>query len=142
MDDSRQSADPLHIEFRAVSEELGRVRALLRPWLARVITDPHQAYDLLLAVSEACSNSIEHGHHGDGRAIRLHAVAEDRVRITVTDTGTWLAPSEDPGSDRGRGLALMRTLVPDTRVTPGADGTTVEFTTLLPAAPPPGPATR
>ncbi len=122
------TVEPLVIEFRAVPEELARVRGLLRTWLASTVADPNRAYDILLAVSEACSNSIEHGHRGDGRTIRVQATAGDTIRIAVGDTGTWSTRCADPAAQRGRGLPLMRTLVPDTRITTGADGTTVEFT--------------
>ncbi|WP_067895003.1 ATP-binding protein [Nocardia vaccinii] len=127
------TAAPLHIEFRAHTAELGRVRGLLRSWLAQIVPDSRQLDDVLLAVNEACSNSIEHGHRCDGAIIHLHATGGESLRITVSDAGTWRIPRRDPRIDRGRGLPLMRALIPDTRVLPGASGTTVEFVVPLPA---------
>ncbi|MFF0497782.1 ATP-binding protein [Nocardia aobensis] len=123
----QRSLEDLHIEFRARSEELQRVRTLLRAWIAGTTLGPDRAYDLLLAVNEACTNAVEHGHRGDGRAIVLHATATHSIRITVSDGGTWRAPRADEEVDRGRGLPMMNALMPGTRVVSGADGTTVEF---------------
>ena len=125
MDDT---TTPLRFEFPAAPDQLSAVRARLRQWLTRHLPDPDRAYDLLLAVCEACTNSVEHGHRGDGRPIRLDAVREsDTVCVTVTDHGRWVPNDPHPDSRRGRGLALMRALVPDTSLTVHDDGTTVRF---------------
>lgn len=129
----QRSLEDLHIEFRARSAELQRVRALLRSWLAGTSLGSDRAYDLLLAVNEACSNSVEHGHRGDGRTVVLHATATHSIRITVSDGGTWRAPRADEEVDRGRGLPMMNALMPGTRVVSGTDGTTVEFVVSLTA---------
>jgi len=126
-DSGQRSPEDLHIEFRARSDELQRVRALLRAWLAGTNLGPDRAYDLLLAVNEACTNSVEHGHRGDGRTVVLHATAVHSIRITVSDGGTWRASRAEEGTDRGRGLPMMNALMPGTCVVSGADGTTVEF---------------
>ncbi|MCC3313508.1 ATP-binding protein [Nocardia africana] len=129
----QRSLEDLHIEFRARSEELQRVRTRLRAWLTGTSLGPDRAYDLLLAVNEACSNSVEHGHRGDGRTVVLHASVAHAIRITVSDSGTWRAPRADEEVDRGRGLPMMNALMPGTRVVSGADGTTVEFVASLTA---------
>lgn len=130
----------LRIEFPAAAAELVQVRRQVRSWLARVGLVPERAADLLLAVDEACANAIEHGHHNDGRTIFLHARHEDElIHITVADQGTWITRDEVPGptrgcrsSLRGRGVALMRASVPDTRIRTTGSGTVVEFTTAVP----------
>ncbi len=49
-----------------------------------------QQMDVVLAVGEACTNAVEHGHRGDGGTIRLRALIEANVlRVTVRDTGCW-----------------------------------------------------
>ncbi|MFF2555010.1 ATP-binding protein [Nocardia sp. NPDC058058] len=134
MDDSDHDTRRFDIEFRAVNEELQRVRHALRDWLRDIITDERRAYDVLLAVSEACTNSVEHGHHGDGRKLRVHAFADDReLRITVIDGGTWRVHRSPPTTARGLGLQLMRALVPEVKVRTGGDGTVVEFAAPIPA---------
>lgn len=131
---------PLRVEFPAAAEELPAVRHRLRDWLARILPDPDRVYDLLLAAGEACTNSVEHGHEGDRRPVCLDA-ALDRglIRITVTDTGRWVGRGTaetdrgDTVSVRGRGMALMRSLVDDVRVTIREAGTTVELAAPLAA---------
>lgn len=122
----------LRIEFPAAADELPAVRGRLRGWLAGAVADRDRAYDLLLAAGEACTNSVEHGHRGDGGPVRLVAeVRRGEVRITVTDSGRWIPRATIRGSKgvqrRGRGLALMRELTAHTRLTILESGTTVEL---------------
>ena len=44
--------------------------------------------------------------------------------ITVRDFGGWREPR---GSDRGRGLPLMKALMDSVEVDPSSDGTTVQL---------------
>ncbi|MFC8045814.1 ATP-binding protein [Nocardia sp. NPDC057353] len=121
----------LRQEFPAAAEELAGVRTRLRDWLAGVLTDPRHAYDLLLAAIEACTNAVEHGHRGDRRPILLEArVQRDMVRVTVTDHGQWKTPAAG-ATNRGRGLALIGALVPESRITVGDGGTVVELAAPL-----------
>ena len=48
----QRSLEDLHIEFRARSGELQRVRTLLRAWLAGTTLGPDRAYDLLLVIAD------------------------------------------------------------------------------------------
>ncbi|UGT62592.1 ATP-binding protein [Nocardia asteroides] len=122
----------LRQEFPAAAEELAGVRRRLREWLAGVLTDPRHAYDLLLAAIEACTNAVEHGHNSDRRPILLEArVQQDMVRVTVTDHGHWKQPSAGGSTNRGRGLALIGALVPESRITVGDTGTIVELAAPL-----------
>jgi anti-sigma regulatory factor (Ser/Thr protein kinase) len=80
-------------------------------------------YDLLLAVSEAASNAVEHAQHP--RQPFIDVVAEvdaGTITITVRDHGQWLRPVKS--AHRGRGLSMMRVLA-DTTVATGCSGTTV-----------------
>jgi len=85
---------------------------------------PEQVGDLLIAVSEACTNAIE-SHHAaaDGGAVDLQVVrAQDELVVTVEDQGRGFdfdnrAPRPPLGHadhlqiERGWGLDLMRALV-------------------------------
>ncbi|WP_280448742.1 ATP-binding protein [Nocardia brasiliensis] len=89
---SRGSAapDPLDLDFRAEPAQLPVVRNALRDWLSRSAMTADQQMDVVLAVGEACTNAVEHGHRGDGGTIRLRALIEANVlRVTVRDTGCW-----------------------------------------------------
>ncbi|MEU8900352.1 ATP-binding protein [Nocardia sp. NPDC048505] len=134
MDTLAFDAHTLDIDARAVPDELRRIRHTLRTWLRTVLADERRVYDLVLAVSEACTNSVEHGHRGDGGLLRVRGVVEGaRIRIRVSDSGTWLVHQGPAETDRGRGLELMRSLIPDVQIQTGQGGTVVEFSAPLSA---------
>ncbi|GAJ80211.1 hypothetical protein NBRGN_024_00770 [Nocardia brasiliensis NBRC 14402] len=121
-------ADPLDLDFRADAAQLPVVRNALRDWLSRSAMTADQQMDVVLAVGEACTNAVEHGHRGDGATIRLRAlIAANVLRVTVRDTGRWRPPVDDPASFRGHGVAMMRALMDSVRVCPGDSGTVVEM---------------
>jgi anti-sigma regulatory factor (Ser/Thr protein kinase) len=82
-----------------------------------------ETYDLILSVSEAASNAVEHAQ--DSPEPFFDVVAEvngTTVTVTVADHGGWLP--QTASAFRGRGLAMMHILA-DTTVATGDDGTTV-----------------
>lgn len=107
-------------------------------WLHACGWPRDDADDLVLAVSEAVSNSVEHGYGvvpgrsaGRGGAVLLSGCvdrARDGLRaavITVSDHGRWVPPQAD--GNRRRGLPLMRAVAEQVRIRPAAGGTTVEL---------------
>jgi serine/threonine-protein kinase RsbW len=87
--------------------------------------------DMLLAVSEACSNAVRHG----GPANRYEVTASigyGRCDVRVADSGDGLpsVPLHFPPADteNGRGLLIMRSVVDEISfgITPGR-GTTVHM---------------
>jgi PAS domain S-box-containing protein len=125
---------PLRIESPALAEELAGIRHRLAGWLrAADIPDP-LVYDIVLAVSEACTNCVEHAYrgHGTGR-LRLDArIRNGAVRARVTDAGSWKTPAADPGNS-GRGLLLIRAISDVVKISGTPTGTTVDITFRLPA---------
>jgi serine phosphatase RsbU (regulator of sigma subunit)/anti-sigma regulatory factor (Ser/Thr protein kinase)/anti-anti-sigma regulatory factor len=87
-------------ELRSLRTELGK-------WLEGLGANDDVA-GLQLAVTEAVTNSIEHGYRNDGGTVRIEATLGDdgRLRCTVQDEGRWQDPAPDPGY-RGRGLAII-----------------------------------
>ena len=81
--------------------------------------------EIILAVSEACNNVIEHAYNGDGPGLLLlHGEAgEGGVRIEIADRGRWLAP--EPSDERGRGIHLMKGLMDRVEIETSADGTRI-----------------
>lgn len=85
-------------------------------------------YELTVAVQEACANAVEHAF-GPGTAdfaMDAHH-AGDEVTIVVRDEGSW---RHTRGTERGRGMPLMRALTDAVDVEAGANGatgTTVEL---------------
>ncbi|PEH78450.1 hypothetical protein CRM89_22755 [Nocardia sp. FDAARGOS_372] len=121
-------ASRLELDFPATPDQLAEVRHTMQRWLAQCPLDERQAYDVLLAVGEACTNAIEHGHRGDGGTIRLRAVRDDaHLSITVADHGRWKTPDPSPDPMRGRGMAIIRALIPEVEVTISGSGTTVDM---------------
>ncbi|MGQ4616006.1 ATP-binding protein [Nocardia sp. R7R-8] len=119
---------PLELDFPAEAVQLAIVRHALREWLARCGMAAAPAYDVLLAVGEACTNAVEHGHRGDGGLVRLRASIEgDELRVTVSDSGRWKHPDPHADSLRGRGMPLIRALIPEVTVTTGDTGTVVDL---------------
>lgn len=121
--------DALDAVFAADPRELARMRHSLRGWFSRNAIEAQDAADLLLAIGEAASNSIEHAY-GPGRGtVRIHARIEDRtVELMVIDEGRWREPR---GSDRGRGRTLMQAVMDEVDVHSGEDGTTVRMRKAL-----------
>jgi serine/threonine-protein kinase RsbW len=73
--------------------------------------------DVELAVTEACTNVLDHSKGDDEYEVRV-ALDEQRCQIRVIDQGhgfdfTTLSvdSTADPESERGRGVQLMRALV-------------------------------
>jgi anti-sigma regulatory factor (Ser/Thr protein kinase) len=120
---------PLDLTFPAESAQLAPVRATLRTWLSGCGLSHRTIQDVLVAVGEACANAVEHGHrNAPGQQIRLRAAATvSQLRLTVTDTGRWKAARPAANPRRGHGIALMRALMQQVSIEPGAAGTTVDM---------------
>ncbi|WP_345381634.1 ATP-binding protein [Pseudonocardia yuanmonensis] len=139
------------LRLPAVLETLGLVRTGLRRWLALLEWPEDAALDILLAVNEAVSNSVEHAFPPAGSpdgTVEVAAEVEDgdrveggrRLRVHVRDTGRWLPrPDLEPYVNRRRGLPMMVAVMAEVRIHRGGpepgDGTVV---TLL-SPPVPGP---
>ncbi|GGL62547.1 histidine kinase [Streptomyces fumigatiscleroticus] len=124
---------PLDLSFPAESAQLALVRQALRGWLAQCGLPRRTVQNVLVAAGEACANAIEHGHRdapGDPVRLRVEAFA-DGLRLVVADSGSWKVPQPEANRHRGRGTALMRAMMEQVTITPGATGTTVEMHTRI-----------
>jgi anti-sigma regulatory factor (Ser/Thr protein kinase) len=127
----------LHFVLTAdwVSPSLARER--IRRWLGERRWPRLRIDELVLAVNEVVSNSIEHGYgltadkpkpvlgvvEVDGR-VSVGDSGFSRAVVTVTDHGNWREP--DPGpSNRGRGMLLTRACTDNVVTEHRGDGTTV-----------------
>lgn len=92
--------------------------------------------DVELAVTEACANVLDHSEADDEYEVKV-AVDEDRCQIRVVDRGhgfdfSSLDGDTDPGSERGRGVQLMKALVDKIRFESEPEaGTVVHLVKLL-----------
>ncbi len=116
--------------------QLAPLRAEVRRWLAPFVLTEDAEDDLVLAVSEAASNSVEHAY--------TPPTADDIVELTfwtephalcvdIVDRGHWRTPSDQP-TGRGRGIQIMQRLVAFVLIHHDNRGTRVHFRHALPDA--------
>ena len=118
-----EPAGRIALELPADPSVLPDTRRRLRAWLQRRGFGDAEP-EIVLAISEALNNAIEHAYRGSGGSIRLDLGVEgDLLRIDVADRGRWVEAT--PSAERGRGLMLMRTLMDDVEIDRAPDGTTV-----------------
>ncbi len=117
------------VRLVAVPAAAALIRERLGDWLAGLGWPGLERDDVVLAVHEAVTNSIEHGYAGrepGDVVVTGHALdAGTRVHLVVRDDGRWRTP-RDPGY-RGRGLPVMRGCMADVDVHGDADGTVVRL---------------
>ncbi|GAA0812369.1 SpoIIE family protein phosphatase [Spirilliplanes yamanashiensis] len=101
------------------------VRTDLKGWLEFRGVDEDSADALLLALSEAVANAIEHGYRdcADGTVTVTATQLGDEVILRVADKGTWREPRPDDPA-RGRGLFLIGKLTDQMEINTDG-GTTV-----------------
>jgi len=115
--------------------ELPAARRLVSRTAAGAGLDPERTADLVLAVNEIATNSVEHGP-GTGR-LRLWARERRGVVAEVYDAGRMDVPfpglvAPPPSGERGRGLWLASELSDVLQVWSDGTGTTVRLVTDQP----------
>jgi anti-sigma regulatory factor (Ser/Thr protein kinase) len=92
--------------------------------------DADARFRFTLAVNEAVANAIEHGSPSpDGRVQLRISVHRDALSFEVRDWGRFSVsmPHQDKLQERGRGLAMMATLVDEVDLKPSQDSTVVRL---------------
>jgi anti-sigma regulatory factor (Ser/Thr protein kinase) len=103
---------------------LAPLRHALRAWLESRELSARSRDAVILATHEAVANAIQHS--GTVSRIRVRANAEaDGLTIEISDNGEWRTPDDPPSQERGRGIALIRSLVSNATINTDAGGTTV-----------------
>jgi len=98
------------------SETVGIIRAVVKNALGSFGVNQECVDDICLALSEACTNVIDHAVIDDEYEVRLQ-VDEERCVLSVKNTGPGFDARSlrdampEPSSPRGRGAAIMRALV-------------------------------
>ncbi len=123
---SVEPAGSFAIELPAGPGILPSLRRRLRAWLSRH-GFAESADEIVLAVSEAVNNAIEHAYGNEpGGTVRVHvSVDGGPLWIEVADRGQWREPVAN--DERGRGIMLMRSLMSSVEIDSDADGTTVRL---------------
>src|SRR4051794_38741546 len=119
--------------YPAVPESVAAARRSLSRWLSALSADVLMSGDIGIAVSEACTNVVNHGYRGgDSGAFLVHAESlGEAVCVTVSDEGAGIVPRSD-SQGLGLGLPLMGLLTDDLEFATADDGTgtivTMRFT--------------
>ena len=117
--------DRVDIQVPAEAPALAGLRGRLRRWLTLRGVGEDDREDAILAISEACSNSIEHGYDRSEGAIHLTIEhTGDSLQIVVRDRGRWRMRGRGR-QGRGRGLVIMRSVMQTVDVAADEQGTTV-----------------
>ncbi len=114
---SKKSTTHLHIYCSSEFEHLDCIVDETEAFLGDLITDPEFAYKIVLLVSEAATNPIEHGNGLDAaKQVKLDVKVEpSKVTISVEDQGEGFERStvQNPTADEnllidgGRGLFFI-----------------------------------
>jgi serine/threonine-protein kinase RsbW len=95
---------------------VGLIRKVVTNALGTVGVSDSCVYDIGLALSEACTNVVDHAADDDEYEVRLEVDGE-RCAISVKNTGTGFdadalsGVTPDAASPRGRGVAIMRAVM-------------------------------
>jgi anti-sigma regulatory factor (Ser/Thr protein kinase) len=105
--------------FEARPASLARVRMFVRDMAERSQVPPALVTDLLLAVSEACTNAVVHS--GSPQVQVEWVQRSERVHVAVRDDGVFLPEDEvrHHGLSAGLGFHLMQATVDRVLVEPG-----------------------
>jgi anti-sigma regulatory factor (Ser/Thr protein kinase) len=118
--------DRIALRLPAEPHVLTSLRRTLRQWLEGLGAGELETYDVLVAVTEAAANAIEHAYGPVDAAfdVEAEAVEEGEVALTVRDQGRWRPPR---GHNRGRGTLLMQELMDHFEVNTSEEGTVVRM---------------
>lgn len=119
------------ISFRLPAEpaSLAQLRRRLGRFMALNGATSTEEFEVVLAVSEAAMNAIEHAYGpGDAEFEVQASVSRSVVSAVVSDDGLW---RERRGENRGRGLGIMGALMEKVEVSRASSGTTVTMRRAL-----------
>jgi anti-anti-sigma factor len=123
----------LQLLLPAEPQALATLRRAVDQWAAASGASTEEAHDLVVAVSEAVTNVIEHAYTSTGGQVEVEAsMWQGLAQIVVRDCGRWRPSRPDEG---GRGLRLMQGLVDDVDVASGPGGTEIRLSRRLGRAP-------
>jgi serine/threonine-protein kinase RsbW len=112
------------------AETVGLIRGVVKSALRSFRVTDECIDDICLALSEACNNVIEHAIHGDEYEVGVQ-VDEQHCALSVKNTAHGFDAAAlrgvmpDPSSPRGRGVAIMRTLMDQVDFDSGEENGTI-----------------
>jgi integral membrane sensor domain MASE1/anti-sigma regulatory factor (Ser/Thr protein kinase) len=122
------TGEVLHLERPARPSFVPGVRHLLGRWLVENGASGDEAYDVLVASTEAHTNAVRHAYRDGYGVVEIEATVERAdVLITVRDHGTWREPLSEVAATGGRGLRLMEALMDATEINLVNGGTEIRM---------------
>jgi serine/threonine-protein kinase RsbW len=130
------SNESFTLSLKSTFEESERIPAFVEDLQSKSSLSEEEASTLMLLLSEAVTNAIEHGNlNDDSKNVDVQILIEDsKIITTVTDEGEGFDPStvKDPLKEEnlldvgGRGIFLIRELSDDIEFED--EGRTIRFT--------------
>lgn len=125
----------IELTLDARPQNLALIRLALAGAAANAGAPREIVSDLKLAVTEACTNVIQHAYGGDASAGEIfvrYTVEPGMLAVEVEDTGSGFELDAPPGGhDRngggGNGLMIIRVLTDELSVSSAGTGTRVAF---------------
>jgi anti-sigma regulatory factor (Ser/Thr protein kinase)/putative methionine-R-sulfoxide reductase with GAF domain len=127
--------DRLELTLEASPRILAGMRRTVGRWLTRHGVDDEARFDIIVALSEAAGNAVEHAYGLQDASFTLTCAWDgDEIRMVVTDSGSWRSAARR-GSVRGRGLMIMEQLLDSVEVVNDDRGTIVTMTKRIGSPP-------
>ena len=117
----------MSVRLPRVPATVGIVRDRVSRFARRRGFSEARAFDIGLAVGEACANAVMHAANGDSWYCVEARGCGDSITVTIADPGAEVAPQlgRDPDRVGGLGLFLMRSLMDRVSLDMSANGTRV-----------------
>jgi anti-sigma regulatory factor (Ser/Thr protein kinase) len=119
------AALPAELRLRVTAEPpvLADIRRTLRRWLREQSVTEADTREILLAVSEASANAIEHAYSPAPAEFEVRASSRNgELAFVVADQGRWRNPR---GEQRGRGLKVIRAAMDEVQINTSGGGTEI-----------------
>jgi serine/threonine-protein kinase RsbW len=128
---SEQAHGTVVLTLDARPENLALTRLALAGVAANAGAPRDVVADLKLAVTEACTNVIQHAYEGDGNGsiVVRYRGEPGKLSIQVEDAGRGFEPDAPPelpernGAGNGMGLMIIRVLTDELEITDTGSGT-------------------
>lgn len=115
----------LSLRLAADPAALAQLRRRLGRFASANAATATEEFEVVLAVSEAAMNAIEHAYGPGDAEFTLEASVDDGVlSARIRDTGQW---RDRRDGDRGRGLSIIKALMDGVEVRREAAGTTISM---------------
>jgi serine/threonine-protein kinase RsbW len=137
IDSQTRDSETVELRIAAKAENIALARLALSGVASAVGASADVVADLKLAVSEACTNAVQHGavehaasETGDGRESRIvlrFTVEPGRLTVEIDDNGRGFAETRVESDGAGLGLTIIRAVTDELTIESGERGSRVTF---------------